>query len=119
MCRSNSRLTVHTHIQLTIRPKRKTPRRLIKMIERDTKVGKYSVNFIHIQKTKKVFQKSKIALNQYKTGIFNYISESILILIKGNQPAILAQPLQYGTRVPPTPKRHIHIRTVRTNIQSV
>ena len=110
---------VHAQIQRTLVAGRETPLRHVELVRRHTQVRQQSVHLPHPVQPQETLRMTEILVQQRKPWVIQRISQCVGILVKGNQPPPVAQERQDSTRVAATPEGSVHIRPVRTDVQSL
>ena len=114
-----TRRRIHSHIQFTLKTKRKPSCFIIQMVRTHTQIRQYPIHLLNSIIFQKVLQISKITSHKRKSLIIKSILHRIQILVKRIQMTTFPQSLQYSTRMTTPTKSQININPIRLNIQTI
>ena len=82
---------VHTHVERTLEPERKSPLRVVEMVKRDTQIGQNPVDLLHAIVAHEVFQIPEIAVDKREPLIVETVAPGILVLVEREESSPFAQ----------------------------
>ena len=116
---SRARPLVHSHVEGSLETEREATGGIVEVMTRHAQIGQQAVDVVNAVEAHPVLQIPEVRAHKRESAVVDDVPLGIGILVEAVEVSLFAQPAQDFARMAPTAERHVHIRAVGPDVQTV